>query len=64
MGLFGIGKKSETEKKYNKLMSDALKDRSSSAGKAMAERKKRTKKRIRKNGGKEHTVTQIAIVLA
>ena len=40
MGLFGIGKKSETEKKYNKLMSDALKDRSSSAGKAMAERKK------------------------
>ena len=42
MGLFGIGNKKENEKdkKYNKLMSDALRERSSAAGKAMAERKK------------------------
>ena len=42
MGLFGFGKKKEeaNEKKYNKLMSNALRDGSSSAGKAMAERKK------------------------
>ena len=38
--LFGAGKKGDYEKKYTQLMSDALKDRSSSAGKAMADRKK------------------------
>ena len=45
MGLFGIGKKkeAETEKKYTKLMSDALKERSSSVARAMAERKKEKK---------------------
>ena len=48
MGLFGFGKKNETEKKYTKLMSDALKDRSSSAGKAMAERKKEKKEKKNK----------------
>ena len=50
MGLFGIGKKKENEKdkKYNKLMSDALKDRSSAAGKAMAERKKEKNEKKKK----------------
>ena len=50
MGLFGIGKKKENEKdkKYNKLMSDALKDRSSAAGKAMAERKKENNEKKKK----------------
>ncbi|MDO4533976.1 MAG: hypothetical protein Q4C36_09700 [Coriobacteriia bacterium] len=38
MGLFGKGKR--TEKKFTQLMSDALKDGSSAAGKAMADRKK------------------------
>lgn len=55
MGLFGIGNKKESEKdkKYNKLMSDALKERSSAAGKAMAERKKeKNAKKNKKNGGK------------
>ena len=49
MGLFGIGNKKESEKdkKYNKLMSDALKERRSAAGKAMAERKK--EKNAKKN---------------
>ena len=43
MGLFGFGKKKEDDTKYKKLMSDALKDGSSAAGKAMAEQKKKLK---------------------
>jgi len=39
MGLFG-GRKIKTEKKFTQLMSDALKDGSSAAGRAMADRKK------------------------
>ena len=50
MGLFGIGNKKENErdKKYNKLMSDALKERSSAAGKAMADRKKEKNEKKKK----------------
>lgn len=42
MGLFGFGKKKDEgiEKQYTQLMSDALKERSTSAAKAMAARKK------------------------
>lgn len=47
MGLFGFGKKNSTEKKYTKLMSDALKERSSAAGKAMAARKKEKRRKKR-----------------
>ena len=38
MGLFGFGKKKDEgiEKQYTQLMSDALKERSTSAAKAMA----------------------------
>ncbi len=38
--LFGGGKKRDVEKKFTQLMSDALKDGSSAAGKAMADQKK------------------------
>ena len=38
MGLFGY--RSKTDRKFSKLMSDALKEGASSAGKAMAQRKK------------------------
>ena len=46
--LFGGGKKRDVEKKYTQLMSDALKDRSSAAGKAMAERKKEKNEKKKK----------------
>ncbi len=39
-GLFGNNDKKNVEKKYTQLMSDALKDGSSAAGKAMADQKK------------------------
>ncbi len=48
MGLFGFGKKKATEKKFTQLMSDALKDGSSAAGKAMAARKKEKNRKKRK----------------
>ena len=40
-GMFGGSKQKKVEKQFTQLMSDALKDGSSSAGKAMAEQKKK-----------------------